>query len=69
MKEDRFTLFSGEVTYSGEAGVFCTGDGNFTLNGRPMAKQEKYTLMDGDIIRDLNYKPTHNKGGNDYEQH
>ena len=54
-KGSEFTALTGEVRCAGE-GAFHTGDGDYTLNGKPMEKQTGYVLKDGDVINDLSFK-------------
>jgi len=53
-----FTCLSGEITYSGECNNQITiTSGNYTLNGEPVELNKAYTINDGDIINDLDFKP------------
>jgi len=51
----KFTALTGEIKFLSEHS-FDTGDGDFTLNGKPMEKQTMYHLKGGDIINDLSFK-------------
>ena len=55
--ESNFTELTGKITYTGKGSRFSVIDGNYTLNGIKMELGKDYYLTDGDIIKNLDFKP------------